>query len=1033
MTSIEPGSTWQDVSDQARTSPDPEHREVLLTAILAAALALSPESLNVRRAGGYPSGVPDKALVRSAAQLLLDLTASPRTDRSRPRRALALTFLLRLPQKQVVTVDAPDGEIVKAVENCRRALAELSDAGDPTDRAIVALQLARYLRRSNQSAAAVEALTLGSTVGNHVGVAGVSPRILHDAPFLNEYLSDKLAFKYAEVLYSAYMDLGLLEKSMRQVEVAREYARRYEAHDPANFTHTWQMEGQLYRRQRNVRAMLQMEESSKTLAARYPQSAITQRYYSSQASSNAALFQDFSRARELRYQRLRNRLTEDLGKIFDGQPTIEDLMDCVEQYRRLGSKAGITWLGNITYDLAAGYVRAGDTATDPRVRVYAEGLLDVAESAWNGFATNGVNSLLFSRARLALMSGDTPTAELTADLLTANRNAYRWATAHNALIAAVRYGVPGSMVVRGRLVERLAEFDPNTAYVAHAKTVGLSAEWWWRTALTHAGVDWERVEAEALTATRTLRLEGVSIEPESEAVAWMTAARALTEIDPTNRTGRLQRLLRGIGCVTELMLTIATTADRRRIADKFGALFTDAANLAVALGDHQAADLIMEAVRRDRVGLLLAELARNPDIDTSIRSAALAVQDSGSATVDSQDTTPDASVEEGGESGVRGRSTVIAVDRATAVKAAESVLGPLSALADPRHLDTVTAAAVLDRRGPSPMTTVVLQLLPLPAAEAGLVPVLRRVTIAAPGAAAEQFTDRVDVDRIYLDLAPGEDRVFVKRRKYTPLLLPPVLTDLLAVTPVTAPVRLLIVPTGFFHIPFDALPVTSGTHVLDHALVSIHGSLTSALSLMELDEQRAPTPALAVYDHTLTHARPELDALLTALDGVRRIDLHQELDAEMAVEGTQPHSLLAMAVHGSADDHGWGQAKKLRDENGNTVWVTAAHALSWTVPRLCVLASCNTPIAAPDGIEVGGFPLALMLRGATTVIGGLYNIDDKATSDIMIAFWRHLAAGEPALAALRLAKLNYLQRNPGHRSTWPEYWAGLTVYGSPGT
>ena len=1039
MTGIEPGHTWKDVLDRARTDTiDPEHREVLLTAILAAALALSPDSLHERRAGGYPSGVPDKALVRRAARLLLEITEHPRTERSRVRHAVARTQLLRLPQQKIVTDDAPDGEIVQSVANCRRALAELGDYGDPVDRAIVELQLASYLRKANRPRDAIDALSPYRPSGS-LFEGDVRPGLLRDAPFLNDFLSDKVGFKRAKLLCNAYRDISLVEHSMRELGVAREYARSYADADPSNFTQTWVSEGQLHRRRRDVHAMLSVEEKSKDLAAQYPQSSAAQRFAGAQMSANAALFQDFSRAQELRFQRLRNRLNEDLGREFVGQPSIEDLMDCVEQYRKLNSKAGITWLGNISWDISTGYVLAGDTAADSRTRVYAESLLDVAEAAWDGFAGNGVSSLLFGRARLALRSGDAPTTKLTADLILASRNAYQWATAQNALTAAVRYGIAGSMVVRARLDERLTEFDPTTAHVAHAKTRGLSAEWWWRTAATttdregNADVDWVRVEVESLAATGFLRMEGVSIDPESEAAAWMAAARALAETAPAYRTERLRRLLSGIVCVTELMLTIATTVDRRRIADKFGSLFTDAADLAVDLGDHEAADLIMEAVRRDRVGLLLAELARNPDIGTSIRSAALAMQDSGSATVDMQNTTTDRLVDEGGETNARGRSTVIAVDRATAVKAAESVLGPLSALADPRHLDTATATAVLTRRL-STVTTAVLQLLPLrsaPGDKDSQVPVLRRVTIAAPGIPVRQFTDLIDIDRLYLDLVPGDDPVFAKRRMYTPLLLPSVLTELLAATDVAAPVRLLIVPTGFFHIPFDALPVTPGTHVLDHALVSIHGSLTSVLSLMALDEHRTPTPALAVYDHTLTHARPELDALLGALDGVRTLDSYQELDTEMAIESTQPHSLLAMAVHGSADDHGWGQAKKLYDGYGNTVWVTAAHALSWTVPRLCVLASCNTPITAPDGFEVGGFPLALMLRGATTVIGGLYNIDDKATSEIMIVFWRHLAAGEPALSALRLAKLDYLQRHPTHRRIWPEYWAGLTVYGAP--
>ncbi|MEV6661511.1 CHAT domain-containing protein [Nocardia fluminea] len=153
----------------------------------------------------------------------------------------------------------------------------------------------------------------------------------------------------------------------------------------------------------------------------------------------------------------------------------------------------------------------------------------------------------------------------------------------------------------------------------------------------------------------------------------------------------------------------------------------------------------------------------------------------------------------------------------------------------------------------------------------------------------------------------------------------------------------------------------------------------------------------------------------------------------MTASDTQVHSLFAMAVHGSADDQGWGQAKKLTDNDGNTTWVTAAHVLRWRVPRLCVLASCNSPITTPDGIELGGFPLALMLRGATTVIGGLYNISDKDTSDIMIAFWRYLANGENPLSALRHAKLDYFDYNPGHRHNWPDYWAGLIAYGAANT
>jgi len=45
-----------------------------------------------------------------------------------------------------------------------------------------------------------------------------------------------------------------------------------------------------------------------------------------------------------------------------------------------------------------------------------------------------------------------------------------------------------------------------------------------------------------------------------------------------------------------------------------------------------------------------------------------------------------------------------------------------------------------------------------------------------------------------------------------------------------------------------------------------------------------------------------------------------------------------------------------------------------------------------------------MLRGAVTVIGGLYEINDLATTQIMGHFWQEFADGQTPLAALSRAK-----------------------------
>lgn len=119
-----------------------------------------------------------------------------------------------------------------------------------------------------------------------------------------------------------------------------------------------------------------------------------------------------------------------------------------------------------------------------------------------------------------------------------------------------------------------------------------------------------------------------------------------------------------------------------------------------------------------------------------------------------------------------------------------------------------------------------------------------------------------------------------------------------------------------------------------------------------------------------------------------------------AVEGV-PGGVLVMAVHGASSADGWQQTKRMPD---GTV-LRPADLMGWEVPRLCVLASCHSSIASADGIELSGFPLAMFLSGATTVVGSLLAVPDRSTSEIMTEFWGLIGAGLQAPAALREATL----------------------------
>ncbi|WP_054811455.1 CHAT domain-containing protein [Nocardia arizonensis] len=573
----------------------------------------------------------------------------------------------------------------------------------------------------------------------------------------------------------------------------------------------------------------------------------------------------------------------------------------------------------------------------------------------------------------------------------------------------------------------LAHPAPDTEILS-AKFYGLSAEWWWRTiGASEDATHRSEVEAAATEAIRRLRPAGVSIDPKLETIARCAAAwcRAIGQ----NPRGQMKHLLAAIGCVAELMVTIGTDDDRRELADRFGYLFADAAASAVALNDHAAADLIMEAARRDRVGLILAELARNPEVDVAIRATALAVSASSTASLER----PDGDIESSGDStrsapiDLEQRSAHVLANRAGARCSADAVLGPLGALCDPSVLEAARAEALIAGAPRRDTTIAVLQLLPLSGTDrsgAATVPVLRRLTYRADAATnAIEYVDLVDVPRSTTDLAPGDQRIFDWRETFAKALLPPPLRELPArVT--TDPIRLLIVPTGFFHVPFDAMPVSADSSVLDRAAVSVHGSLTSAPALLDTELVSVPSPLLAVYDETrLRHAGQEFRALHAAISPVTRVEGADQLRGALAPEGARL-SVLAMGVHGRMDRTGWGQTKLMPDGSE----ITATQMLALRVPVLCVLASCYSSVTTHDGVELDGFPLALMLRGAATVIGGLFNIEDEATAQIMTRFWRRMAEGVPPVYALWEAKLEWLAERPDRRSRH-RLWAGLITYG----
>ena len=83
----------------------------------------------------------------------------------------------------------------------------------------------------------------------------------------------------------------------------------------------------------------------------------------------------------------------------------------------------------------------------------------------------------------------------------------------------------------------------------------------------------------------------------------------------------------------------------------------------------------------------------------------------------------------------------------------------------------------------------------------------------------------------------------------------------------------------------------------------------------------------------------------------------------------------------------------------------------------------------PGGREVlTGLTSGFLAAGPPVVVASLWDVEDRATRELMRAFHRLLSqAGDPA-AALRLAQIELL-RNPNLSLRSPAAWAGFAAIG----
>jgi len=245
--------------------------------------------------------------------------------------------------------------------------------------------------------------------------------------------------------------------------------------------------------------------------------------------------------------------------------------------------------------------------------------------------------------------------------------------------------------------------------------------------------------------------------------------------------------------------------------------------------------------------------------------------------------------------------------------------------------------------------------------------------------------------------------------------------------------RLVIVPHDVLHyLPFPALRSPEGRWLVEDFAVS---TLPSASVLRYLSDKGAGAPP-----KTLVVGNPDLGAALALPWAEREARMvgQREPEATVLVRGDATEArvkqllgsvgLVHLATHGQlSEEDPLSSAMLLVPGGGEDGRLEVREVFGLDLhARLVVLSACETGLGKlSSGDELVGLQRAFLYAGTPAVVTTLWKVDDRATFDLVRAFYAHLDRENP-VDALRAAQIETLKAFPH-----PFSWAAFGLAGLP--
>ena len=275
------------------------------------------------------------------------------------------------------------------------------------------------------------------------------------------------------------------------------------------------------------------------------------------------------------------------------------------------------------------------------------------------------------------------------------------------------------------------------------------------------------------------------------------------------------------------------------------------------------------------------------------------------------------------------------------------------------------------------------------------------------------------------------------------------------------PQRMLILSDGFLHaVPFDILSIHNqdSSRLLIEGFEIYHSPSLKALFIEypEVETQGIATFAPDYFGEPVQEDEANVKVVWNdlvrsntlklpgamkeaiELKDMLRSDLFVGKDATAAnfSEVAGRYNVLHLAMHAVCEFESPIFSRLIfqgEGEDDNSRFCYASQIANMDIPAdMVVLSACNTGSGQfIPGEGISSIARSFQYAGTKSSVYSLWKVPDVSTPDLMKNFYQYLKEGMDKPAALRKAKLSFIEQTSESAMIHPMYWAGFVVNGLP--